>query len=299
MLDPLPGFAWSLQSSCEEIYGSAWGRDKPNRRIELSQREAMRTSRQINLRERLRRIVEDSDTFGGRAFDVTVQSLILGSVISFSIETLPSLSATTRAVLWALEVATVSLFTIEYLLRLAVARNPWRYAASFFGLLDLLAIVPFYAARLDLRAVRIFRLFRLFRILKLTRYGLAMRRIRVAASIAREELVLFFSATLFVLYVAAVGIYYFEAETQPEHFGSVFHCLWWAVTTLTTVGYGDAYPVTVGGRIFTSVVLLLGLGIVAVPAGLISSALSKARELAGTSPGQEEIERGPMDADPS
>ena len=97
--------------------------------------------------------------------------------------------------------------------------------------------------------------------------------------IAREEVVLFLCAAGIVLYLAAVGIYYFENETQPKVFASVFHSLWWAVSTLTTVGYGDVYPVTLGGKIFTFFVLLIGLGIVSVPAGLVASALSKAREM--------------------
>ena len=79
--------------------------------------------------------------------------------------------------------------------------------------------------------------------------------------------------------MAAVGIYYFESDAQPEQFGSVFHCLWWGVATLTTVGYGDVYPITVGGRIFTFVILLIGLGVISVPAGLVASALAKARQL--------------------
>ncbi|WP_411710902.1 potassium channel family protein [Legionella septentrionalis] len=96
---------------------------------------------------------------------------------------------------------------------------------------------------------------------------------------AKEELVLFLSAALIILFLAGVGIYYFENEAQPEVFSSVFHSLWWAVATLTTVGYGDIYPVTVGGKIFTFFVLVIGLGVVAVPAGMVASALSKAREM--------------------
>jgi voltage-gated potassium channel len=87
--------------------------------------------------------------------------------------------------------------------------------------------------------------------------------------------------TLLLLYLSAVGIYYFEHDAQPDLYSSVFHSLWWAVATLTTVGYGDVYPITVGGRIFTFLVLLVGLGVVSVPAGLVASALSKAREMDG------------------
>ncbi len=94
----------------------------------------------------------------------------------------------------------------------------------------------------------------------------------------REELVLYVIATLLMVFLSSVGIYYFESDTQPATFGSVFHCFWWAVVTLTTVGYGDVYPVTIGGRIFTAVVLFLGIGIIAVPTGLFASALTATRK---------------------
>ncbi|MFD0950094.1 ion transporter [Paraperlucidibaca wandonensis] len=158
--------------------------------------------------------------------------------------------------------------------------NRWSFVTSFFGVIDLVAILPFYLTTgLDLRVVRAFRLLRLFRILKLARYSKAMNRFSVALSLAKEELVLFLAMSAVVLYLSAVGIYYFENTAQPEAFKSVFHSLWWSVTTLTTVGYGDMYPVTAGGKAFTFIVLLVGLGLVSVPAGLIASALSKAREL--------------------
>lgn len=127
--------------------------------------------------------------------------------------------------------------------------------------------------------MRAFRLLRLFRILKLARYNAAIRRFHRALVIAKEEIILFLCITIILLWLSAVGIYYCEHEAQPEAFKSVFHGLWWAVTTLTTVGYGDVYPVTLGGRIFTFFVLLIGLGIVAIPTGLFSSALSKARQI--------------------
>ena len=227
----------------------------------------------------LKRMVEQSDTRAGRWFDAVVFALIVVSLITFSIETLPNLPPPAAAMLYWIEFATVLLFTGEYLLRLAVADSRWRFVRSFFGVLDLVAILPFYlAAGVDLRAVRTFRLLRLLRILKLTRYSDAVRRLRRASGIVREELVLFLNVALILIFLSAVGIYYFEHDRQPEHFASVFHSLWWAVVTLTTVGYGDMFPITTGGRVFTFFVLFLGLGIVAVPTGLFASALAKARE---------------------
>jgi len=228
----------------------------------------------------LKEIIEGRDTRLGQSFDLGIQALIVVSLLAFSIETLPDLSPTTIRVLQFIEFATVAIFTAEYLLRLFVAENRLGFALSFFGIIDLLAILPFYlAVGVDLRSLRAFRLLRLFRVFKLVRYSKAIQRFHRAFLIAREELVLYFSVTLLLLFLAAVGIYHFEHSAQPEAFPSIPHSLWWAVATLTTVGYGDVYPITPGGQFFTFCMLLVGLGIVAVPAGLVASALSKAREL--------------------
>lgn len=227
---------------------------------------------------KMKRIIEDTDTFAGKLFDVFIQSLIIYSLITFSIETLPELSERSAEFLWWSEVVVVVVFTIEYILRIGVSERKWKFIFSFYGLIDLLAILPFYVARgLDLRAVRIFRMIRILRMLKLIRYSQAIRRMKRAFVIAREELVIFSILAGMVLYASAVGIYFFEHESQPKVFGSVFHSLWWVVSTLTTVGYGDAYPITVGGKVFTFFVLMIGIGLVAVPTGLIASALTAAR----------------------
>lgn len=141
-----------------------------------------------------------------------------------------------------------------------------------------MAILPFYLGLVvDLRSLRVLRFLRLLRILKLTRYSQAWQRFHRALIISREELILFATTALILIYLAAVGIYYFEHEAQPEVFASMFDGLWWAVATLTTVGYGDSYPITAGGRFFTFVILVIGLGIVALPSGIVASALAKAR----------------------
>ncbi|MDY6789869.1 MAG: ion transporter [Thermodesulfobacteriota bacterium] len=224
---------------------------------------------------KIKKIVEDRDTAPGKIFDLSSQFLIVISLISFSIETLPDLSVKTRYVLHIIEVITVILFTVEYLLRIIVAEKKLKFIFSFFGIIDLLAILPFYVASgIDLRSIRIFRLLRLIRAMKILRYNNAIQRFKGAFLSVKEELILFFVATVFLLFVAGVGIYYFENPVQPEHFKSIFHCLWWAVVTLTTVGYGDSYPITAGGRIFTFFILMVGLGIIAIPTGLIASAFS-------------------------
>ena len=208
-----------------------------------------------------------------------IQVLIVISLVSIAVETLPQLPPRVGQILRIIEFFTVVVFTAEYVARLIASKPSIRYVFSFYGLIDLVAILPFYlSAGVDLRSVRAFRLLRLFRLLKLTRYSAAVRRFHRAFLIAKEELLLFGAAAIIVLYLSAVGIYYFENTAQPEKYASVFHSLWWAIATLTTVGYGDVYPVTIGGKVFTFIVLVIGLGVVAVPTGLVAAALSKARE---------------------
>lgn len=217
----------------------------------------------------------------GRRLGFAIQALIVASVVAFSIETMPDLSAGTRAALWYFELFVIIVFTIEYLLRIWAAQKRLGFVFSFYGIVDLVSILPFYlsAGGVDLRSVRVFRLLRLLRLLKLVRYTSATRRFAIAFSIAKDELIIFSALAALLLYLSAVGIYYFEHQAQPEVFRSIFDALWWAVATLTTVGYGDVYPVTDGGRLFTFFVLMIGLGIVAVPTGLVASALSEARML--------------------
>ena len=227
----------------------------------------------------LKRIIEENNTKEGKIFDIFIQILIVLSLISFSVETLPNLSKDVSQFLQLFEIIAITIFSIEYLLRIIVASNKGKFIFSFYGIIDLLAILPFYLSLgIDLRSIRIFRLFRIIRMFKLARYSKAVQRFKKAYDIVHDEMVVFIVFTLILLYISSIGIYYFENEAQPEQFKSVFHSLWWSVSTLTTVGYGDIYPVTCGGRVFTFFVLLIGLGIVAVPSGLIASAFTKVRE---------------------
>jgi len=224
----------------------------------------------------LKAIIEETNTTAGRIFDLFIQALIVASIITFSIETLPDLEDKTKDFLFYVETFIVVIFTIEYLLRIYIADKKSDYIFSFYGIVDFIAIAPFYISLgMDLSSVRILRMLRLFRLFKLVRYNKAMTRFYRAFYFAKEEIVLFGVVTLMLLYISAVGIYYFENESQPEQFKSIFHSFWWAVTTLTTVGYGDVYPITIGGRLFTFIILMIGLGLVAVPAALLAAALSK------------------------
>lgn len=229
--------------------------------------------------DKLRSIVLKTDTFSGKVFDLTIQLLIIISLVAFSIDTLPNLESSTYLFLNQLEAFIIFIFTIEYVLRIVVTKKPLSYVFSFYGLIDLIAILPFYlSGSISLQTLRALRLLRLFRVFKLARYNKAIKRASKALSMAKEELILFSFLTLILLYLSAIGIYHFEHHAQPDKFTSIFDSLWWAVATLTTVGYGDVYPITNGGKIFTFMILMIGLGAVAVPTGILSSALSSARK---------------------
>ncbi len=228
------------------------------------------------IKNKLYNIIIDSDTKHGRRFDIFIQVLILLSITSFSLETLPEIDEEFSGYLNVFETISVIIFSIEYLLRLILTKSSIRYMFSFFGVIDLIAILPFYLSTgIDLRSIRLFRMLRLFKILKFAKYNKAISNMTTALNNIKKELLVFFIVTLCLLYVSAVGIYYFENPSQPEQFKSVFHSLWWSVTTLTTVGYGDMYPITVGGKIFSAIIIFIGLGVVAVPTGLLASALTK------------------------
>lgn len=230
--------------------------------------------------EKLRAVIEDTSTVKGKIFDYFIQALILLSLLAFTIETFPDNSKVTIELLNTFEFLCVIIFSIEYLLRVIVSKKPLKYIFSFYGVIDFLAIFPFYLKSIyDLRALRAFRIFRIFRALKLIRYNRALNRFNIASKIVKEELILFSILTNIFVFIASAGIYFFENEAQPENFSSVIHSGWWAIVTLTTVGYGDVYPITVGGKIFTTFIVLIGVGIVTIPAGLVASALSKAREI--------------------
>ena len=204
--------------------------------------------------------------------------LILFSAATVPLETLPGLSPGLQRFLSIAEIVVVAIFTAEYLLRLWVAERRWRFATSMQGIIDLLAILPFYLAfAIDLRAVRLLRVFRLLRLLKLARYDRAFNRIWRALMESREELAISLLVLGMAVYFAAFCIFHFEHAAQPDKFVTIADGLWWAVATVTTVGYGDIYPITAGGRLFTFLLLIVSLGLVAAPAGIFASALLSIR----------------------
>lgn len=227
------------------------------------------------MKSRLTEIVIKSESKEGRLFDAFIQIVIIISLISFSIETLPNLTDSTKQLLAVLEHICIIIFTIEYLLRLWLTSKSSRYVFSFYGIIDLMAIVPYYLTfGIDLRALRSVRLLRIFRVFKLLQYNKAIGRLTDAFYKVKSELIIFSVTTLIFIYISSIGIYYFENPVQPEQFASVFDCMWWSLITLTSVGYGDIYPITTGGKVFASLTIITGMGVIAIPTGLIASALT-------------------------
>lgn len=229
----------------------------------------------MQLINQLKIIVLEDSSKGGRIFDLSIQALIILSTISFTIETLPGLSENISNTLVFFDAVVIVIFATEYLLRIILSENKKDYVFSFLGIIDFLAAIPVLLFGLDLRFIRVFRLIRVFRTLKLFRYNESFKRLLKAIVSVKDELFIFIALSLLLLYVSAVGIYVFENEAQPEVFKSIIHSLWWALATLTTVGYGDIYPVTAGGKLFSALIIFIGIGIVAIPTGLIASALTK------------------------
>jgi voltage-gated potassium channel len=237
-------------------------------------------------------IIEGTHPRVGRGVALALYGLIIASAVVIALETMPSLSPEVHQALRMAEFGILAVFTVEYILRLICSPHPLRYAFSFWGVIDFIAIVPAILFLIpDMATVRALRLLRLLRILKLFKANRALDRIVAAVYSVRAEFGIFLFIAITALYLAAVGIYHFENAAQPEAFSSIPQSLWWAVATLTTVGYGDVYPVTAGGRIFTGAVLLIGIGVIAVPAGLITAALTDAGKLPPRPP-------APLDPDP-
>ena len=173
------------------------------------------------------------------------------------------------------ETFSIIIFTIEYIIRtLNSYLEKKKYNTSFFGLIDVFSILPFYFQALlgfDGRFVRIFRLFRISRILKLGRFSKSFDLLGKGINNVRIELYLTFSIAFVLLFFSASGIYFIENEVQPENFSSITESFWWAVSSLTGVGFEEIYPITLGGKIFGSIIALIGVGVVAVPTGIISA----------------------------
>ena len=218
------------------------------------------------------------------AFDYFIVTLIVLNVIAIALDTLNGLSDQIKTVLRVFEIISIIIFTVEYLLRIYVSditypakskiASALKFILSPYGIIDLLAILPFYTPfiiKTDLRFLRIIRLIRFFRVFKISRYNSTLKLIGDVFREKRNDLGMTFFIAGLMLLVSGFIMYSVENPVQPDKFSNVFASLWWAVATLTTVGYGDIYPITTLGKIISSVVAFLGIGLIALPTGIISA----------------------------
>ncbi len=241
------------------------------------------------IQKRTYEIVEAADEgdIQSKIFDITIMALVVLNVICMIIETVPSIRADYGKLLNRLELISVIIFTIEYILRLwscgisakyAGIKGRMKHALTPMAIIDLLAIMPFYLRfiKVDLRAIRILRLFRIFRIAKLGRYNKGIKLLKSVLLDKKEELGLTIIIMFFMLIISSSIMYFVEHEAQPDAFSSIPAAMWWGVCTLTTVGYGDLYPITIMGKFMASIMSILGIGMFALPAGILAGGFESA-----------------------
>ncbi len=229
------------------------------------------------LKEALYRVIFESDTHAGRLFDRILIFIILVSILVVVLDSVQSISAKFHSILFALEWFFTFIFTIEYLARLYCAPDRRKYALSFFGIIDLIAFLPTYLALFfpELHAlidVRILRLLRIFRIFKLTSFLVEYTHLANALAASRRKIMVFLSVVLMIVMVMGTLMYVVEG---PEHgFTSIPMSIYWAITTMTTVGFGDITPKTDLGKLIASTMMLMGWGTLAVPTGIVTSEMA-------------------------
>lgn len=227
-----------------------------------------------SLRQKLYEIIFEADTPAGKLFDVLLLFVIILSVILVLLESVYSIRSEYKNLLITLEWIITAIFTIEYILRLLVVKKPLKYIFSFYGIIDLLSVIPTYlsifiAGSQSLIVIRILRLLRVFRILKLTRYSRAGRFIVLALWDSRAKISVFLFFVMIIVIITGTLIYLIEGEANG--FKNIPVSIYWAIVTLTTVGYGDISPQTPLGQFLASLLMIMGYAIIAVPTGIITA----------------------------
>ena len=232
-----------------------------------------------SLKHRLHEIIYEADTRGGKLFDVILLIAILASILFVMLESVQSIDEKYGSFLDVAEWVITILFSLEYVLRIVTVKKPWKYIFSFYGIIDLLSTIPKYVSLIlidshNLAVLRALRLLRIFRILKITRYIGASNRLLLALRSSRAKIAVFL---LFVLILCIIlGTIMYMIEGAENGFTSIPRSVYWAIVTLTTVGYGDIAPVTALGQLIASAIMILGYAIIAIPTGIVGSEMMNA-----------------------
>ena len=232
-------------------------------------------------------IVDENDEHNrlSKFFNYFLMALIILSVGEMALETDDGIFLPYRNYFRIFDFFTVMVFSTEYIIRIMTAhlipenkgKTRWQavktYIFSFAGLVDLLSILPFYLdfTNLDLRVLRMLRLLRFFRVFKITRYNDSMKLVADVIRDKRSEIGVIMGLIFIIMIIASFIMFYAEHKDNAEYFPNVLSCLWWAIVTMTTIGYGDVYPITTAGKVVGSIMALLGIGLVAMPTGIISA----------------------------
>ena len=234
--------------------------------------------KKITWKQRLHEIIYEADTKEGKLFDVILLIAIIASIVLVMLESVESFDTKYHTYLDISEWVITILFSIEYILRLISIKKPFKYIFSFYGIIDLLSTIPKYLSFIfvgshHLAALRALRLLRVFRILKLTRYVGASNTLLVALKASRAKIAVFLFFVVIVCIILGTIMYMIEGEENG--FTSIPRSVYWAIVTLTTVGFGDIAPQTPFGQLIASVIMILGYGIIAIPTGIVSAEISK------------------------
>jgi len=241
----------------------------------------MEKEKKERIRQRLFDTIFEANTPQGKLFDICLLFLILTSVGLVMLESIPAINARYYKTLVTLEWFLTIIFTTEYILRIFSVKKPWRYIFSFYGIIDLLSILPFYIglffpAGKFLANIRILRLLRVFRIFGLTQFTHGKNVLVLGLKESRNKIIVFLSFVSLIVVVIGSIMYMVERNHPESGFTSIPTSIYWAIVTLTTVGYGDIAPVTSFGQFLASVVMIIGYGIIAVPTGIVTMELNKA-----------------------
>jgi voltage-gated potassium channel len=245
----------------------------------------------ISWRRRLHEVIFESNTSAGKAFDITLLVCILSSIIVVILDSVASYHERYGKIFLIVEWCFTILFTIEYILRLISVRKPLRYAFSFLGLIDLLAIIPMYLSIIfvgaqSLLVLRALRLLRIFRIFKLSHFLSEMSFLGTALRSGAKKISIFMLVVLALVII--LGSIMYMVEEQENGFRNIPESIYWAIVTITTVGYGDITPITSAGKFIASVIMLIGYAIIAVPTGILTTEialLSRTKSKHETCPG--------------
>ncbi len=234
-----------------------------------------------SFRNRMHTIIFEADTRAGRLFDIVLLIAIIISVIAVMLDSIESINKEWSGTLYSIEWGFTILFSIEYILRLCSVKKPFKYATSFYGIVDLIAIIPTYLSLFlpgtqYLLVVRALRVLRIFRVLKFVQYLNESNQLQRALIASRRKITifLFFVLTMVVI----LGSFMYLIEGPENGFTSIPRSVYWAIVTLTTVGYGDIVPQTVGGQALASFIMITGYGVIAVPTGIVTAELTKSQD---------------------